>query len=657
MSNMNHHIRLLHEALLKGENSKYAMNFLFFGESIVEAWKRTDPLVTNDEKEKENKLARNLSIRKYLSQVVIPSASEAEKNLTPKPIKSQNKKEHELRLKLHRVLICLDVWEDPHLSREADANAEAGQNQNKRERQLIKDKGPIEIEDRRKIRVALFAYALILMQETNACIDAIQKYQKKNNFPVLENTLNTISTFENNITTTQKLIDFFKKHIILLESSMKSRDGFDPPNLNIHISEYLNTAKGFSSLPTKKKKSLKIIGIFIAVIIAIACGLSTGGAIYFLIIPSAYFVAIFTGILIFIVGFIANFRFYSQNIPNFLITLTKKGSVTELINREGKREQFSPLKKYLILPLAGFASLTVGVSGAALTFSPLVSFLGLTFLVSIWTPLPYIIAGIAVVAIFVALMVSTLTASIDLLKKPLPTWKELVQWAKDLKPIQILSYAILVIVSLAGLILYRIIAEWDLTKILKNIMPSTLASVISQVFAVVSFLAQALFYIMSLNKFCNIIKNFFSEKKCVSLIGNAVGNGALIYNSDLPVLLHPVSAVFGSFNSLIGNISEQDPNQSARALATTESIKMLVKIGIFAPTKEKSSVSSEVDPSFIEKLHLHREPLIKKTENDEYVSDAERIGLNFPRKHSNSLEILVTTHDETESARSRPRNT
>lgn len=640
MPTMNDNIQSLHKALCTGDYNQSIKHLRLLGRRIIQAWHTTPGA------EKTKLPANPAFIIKYLSQQVIASYSET--NL--KPIKPQN--ETELRLKLSRLYIFLMSWEDADLTREADPNTVAGQNQNLRERQFLKLKASIDKPDRHAIHAALLAETLMLAQQTSAAIDTIiatlQK-QKIKDLPELKNTLNTISEFENNITT-QDLIDFILKHIDQLNSHIKRRDVFDPEKLNINIrKEQENAAKAIFSFttPTKKKKALKVFGIFIAVIIALACGISTGGAIYALL-PALSTVAIFAGVFIFTVGFIANFRFFAQNIPNFLITLTKKGNLTELINREGKREQFSPLKKYILFPIAGLASLAVGSASAALTYVVVLKFAMMVSLAAIWPPLPVIIVGILALVIGVGLIVSTLTAIIDLLKKPLPTRQELASWIKNLTPTQILGFAImalLVAVALFGLVYYWIAAGADLAILIGkiSIISMQFANAISIVVSVVAFTAQIAFTVLAVNKLYNVISNFFSKKPAtdnneiparkeqpskswlgkiksiiawvyppLSLVSNAGGNALLVYDNTSPVL-SVAGAVACGFNSLTGNIPEQDPNQLRRALATEATVKTLEKLEAKAePKKVKSSASSEIEADFIENLHRHRESWGKK---------------------------------------------
>jgi hypothetical protein len=623
MPNMDNNIQILHHALCNGDYSQYIKHLRLLGRALIQAWE-TIPGAGSHTAEKA-KFTANLAFITYLNQDVINKEGAAEKTLNLKPIKPQNITE--LRLKLNRLRFFLMTWEDADLNREADENEEAGQNKNKRLRQFLKFKANLDKLDRHAISTAFFAETVMLLQQANACV-------QKNNISGANNHLVTTSVVVDNIKTTQALIDVVSQHI-------KQLNICDSENLKLNKrQEQKNAAKAIVSFttPTKKKKFLKVSGIFIAFIIALACGIATGGSIYALL-PALSVVAILAGTFIFTVGFIANFRFFAKSIPDFLINLVKKGSVTELINKKGEREQFSAMKKYLVLPLAGLASLTVGLSGAALSYSVILKFVMavLPVLAIIWPPLPIILVTILTGALCIGLMSSVLTAIIDALKKPLPTRQELTHWIKNITPTEIVAYlikALLIPVALFGLVYYRITASWDLAALIGT----QLAGTISLAVSIVAFITQIAFVVLAVDKLYDVIANVFSEKQAtdnttekavaqnpqnkgllskiksfiawiyppLSLVSNAAGNAFLVYDSS-PVSIAGAAAC--GLNSLAGNIPKQDPNQLRRTQATERIINALDEFEpekVAAAAVKESTMTQKEAEDFIAQLCHHR---------------------------------------------------
>lgn len=474
---------------------------------------------------------------------------------------------------LSHFLYFLEVWEESSLSREIGDK--------KRERQSIKSKGKIDKHDRRAIKKALLKLGPLFLEKADASsaeVDTIKFSSVEALIFAVTKEINALENSKPNSNLVEKSQEAIKREIGNIQHAISSFD-----------------------TPTKKKKTLKYLGIFIAWIASLAAGISTGGAVY-LLFPTLLIPAIVVGVFIFAVGYVANFRFFSQNLPNFLLSLVKKGGATEFINQEGKREQFSRIKKYLLLPLALLASLTVGISGAALTYTAILGFVSsvLPMLAVLWPPLPIVIVAILAFSVLVVLSVSTFNAIIEMLKKPLPSLGDLkqafsIEKIRQLGARQIFScimHALLIPVALFGLVYFRITAGVDL---------STLTGLVSAIVTgVAAFIAQIAFTVLSIDKLNKaLVRPFaasstqtdnlvarsqsrFSRIKSslswiyapVALVSNAVGNAALVYNGSP---LSTAGAVACGLNSLAGNIPEQDVNQIKRAEVTIAIVNKLLE--------------------------------------------------------------------------------
>jgi hypothetical protein len=558
----------------------------------------------------------------------------------PLPVENRFDEIKALKTKLSHLQLFLAVWDDADLSRE----------ENKQIRPQVKYKAKLDKDDRHAVKIALLALAFTLSEQTDEWILS-QEANKANASQVThEQRADIRVTSFKEITTTEALNDLISKcirELIRRESrftlktyidklskhdAIKYKDLIDElskkndrlkqldeirkkPALAQKIAKIAKAISSFDT-PTKKKKTLKYLGIFIAWIASLAAGISTGGAVY-LLFPTLVIPAITVGVFIFAVGYIANFRFFSQNLPNFLLSLAKKGGATEFINREGKREQLSRLKKYLLLPLALLASLTVGISGAALTYTAILSLVSsiLPMLAMLWPPLPIVLVGILAVSVLIVLSVSTFNAIIEMFKKPLPSLAALretfsIEKIRQLGARQIIAcimQALLIPVALFGLVYFRIIAGVDL---------STLTGLVSAVISgVAALIAQIAFTVLSINKLNKALmhpfasstqagnladtsrKGWFSRIKStlawiyapVCLISNAVGNAALVYNGSP---LSTAGAVACGLNSLAGNIPEQDMNQIKRVEATTAIVNKLYTLeqNLNDATEENSNI-------------------------------------------------------------------
>lgn len=456
---------------------------------------------------------------------------------------------------ISRLVLFLMVWKDnPNLSQESEpGQLSVSESDKKRLRQLIKYKGPVNKDDCYAINIALQAMVFILYQQ----------YEKK----FIE------------IKSKKELIDFIPNNKVLaLENCLQKAEKMG------------EAIKAFQT-PNKKKKLLKYFGIFLALIASLACGLSTGGAI-FLLFPSLPILGISLGAVIGLFGFTSNFGFFSQNFPNFMLSFLKKGGISEYIDTEGKRRQLSAIKKYLFIPLAVVASLTVGAGTVAITYTTVLALATklLPILALIWPPLPLIIVGILAAAVGITLTVAVLTATIESIKNFQVfsvSWKNVKEKIKALTKLQILGYVfkgLLVLVGLFGLAYFRYTSGLDLSTLIGPIAAG--------IMGVVAYIPQAFFTIFSIQKLIGLFspsitqqeetsihsKSRFSRIKSlfykiythIALVGNALGNAALVvFDSIKNITAWCIGgAIGGFFNSWSGNLSKPDIYRADRSQAT-----------------------------------------------------------------------------------------
>lgn len=591
------------------------------GLTIEKAWLKSS---LSDDIEKY-KFTSNSQFKKFLVAEIAKAHLPETANIKDIP-----KYVQQLKNQLSRLALVLIVWrDDPNFAHESGSVSEK-----KRLRQQIKFKASLDKDDRYAINIALQSIVFILCQQSNNFI----KHQEKTYIYAENHTLKESENIDefNKTINKEELIAFISAHIERLnkfESYRYLKVTNDELSLNEKQQEIEKIGKAISAFqtPNKKKKLLKYAGILLAFIAALACGLSTGGAIFlmgpsllmfsitlggsifvlghiswnfdfvkslacglsiglviFLLSPSLPLIGIIlTGLTSFF-GFTANFGFFSQNFPNFLLNLFKKGGLSEYIDAEGKRQQFSSNYKYVFTPLTVLFSLTVGAGATALTYITIISLFTklaalLPILAIIWPPLPLIIAGVLSIAVAIALTVAVMTASLDGLKKVAAlnlsfvalcryAYEKCKVWLKNLDTHQKVGLAIMLLllpVALAGLAYYRFTAGVDLSVFIGK------AGAI--VMGVVAFIAQVPFIYSSINKLKNAIIRPFSSttqqtKDSLStfyvsgLTLNATANGALVFHGSLGSAL---GAVACGLNSFSGNMSETDMNAENRNCQTS----------------------------------------------------------------------------------------
>ena len=483
-------------------------------------------------------------------------------------------------------------------SEESSDLSETEKNEKKRLHQQIKPKTLVDKNDRYPIHVALQALIFILCQQSNNTI----KFLEQEILPIhaKDYGLNDEDTEFQHLQTKQDLLIFIAEHIRSLNNfrsyyylSETISDGFTLNETQQEIEKIGEAISAFQT-PNKKKKLLKYFGILLAFIASLACGLSTGGAI-FLLFPSLPILGIGLGALIGFWGISANFYFFSQNFPDFLLSLLKKGGMSEYIDQEGKRRQLSAVKKYLFIPLAILASLTVGAGTVAITYVTVLALATqvLPILATLWPPLPLIIVGILSMAVGITLTVAVLTSTIEAIKDSQNfTWANVKTTLNNLSARQIWVYALkglLVLIGLFGLAYFRYTAGLDLSNLMGPLTGPLAAVIMAGITGVIAYIPQAFFTVFSIQKLVKVYspsiatqeatpaypRSLFSRIKSgvtsvytsISLIGNALGNAALVIVDSVSAL-SIVGAIGCFFNSWSGNLLEPDNNRQHRTQAT-----------------------------------------------------------------------------------------
>lgn len=509
----------------------------------------------------------------------------------------------DLQKKLSHLALFITVWRD-HVDN--DVTPQEGSELPATEsiidkkwlHQQIKFKSALDKDDRYAINIALQVMAFKLYQQSDP-LGKNQEWLEK-----FKESKNKQALIELIFTRIKEINDLSDK----------------PINLKVEqeeINKIGETIADFQT-PNVKKKLLKYFGISLAFIAAVACGLTTGGAIY-LLAPSflalAIFLGIFTalvawqfksgftgfvigllcglamgatiyslgllltpglallfsavclGVLTGLFGFAANFGFLSKNFPDFLIQSTQKGSINEYINKNGQRKQFSAVYKFLLSPLFAFASLTVGAGTAALTYITILKLLTtlLPFLAAICPPLPIIIAAVLAGAIGIALLVAVFTASLDSLKKIAAlelsfvalckyAYENCKQWLSNLGNLKRHEIVGLVILLILIPVSLAGLAYFRFTA---GVDLSEFIGVTGAiVMGIVAYIAQMAFTCLSINKFKNsIIKPSTSSNDMTALTSNAVGNAVLVYDGSSTSALGAIACFVNSF---CGNMSEAD---------------------------------------------------------------------------------------------------
>lgn len=722
----------LNRALESKDYNKILSNLRRMGRPIKQAWFKSLP--SNVSHEDKYKFTSNEKFKAFLAEKIYAlNIPEEHIQSVPEPI-------NYLKNQLAELAIFLMIWkekpsekiqsktqenvnftQEPEIEQLAISTANQGQHSqipeieqtalSAYEYQKNKFKGPVDKDDRHAINIALQAMAFILCRQSNNFV----KHQEETSTIYANDRAFTDEAIkqkiEDIVSNKQDFLSFILDHIKSLNDFENDRraeiEKNKVPSLienqpeKTESSEVQKIGNAISSFltPNKKKKFLKYAGILLAFIASLACGLTTGGAIYLLgpgllafaislgiltLLVGLTFNRSFTGIAIALVcglamggaifslglllapglgllvsaiclggltgffGFTANFGFFSKNFPDFLLSLVKKGGISEYIDIHDKRKQFSATYKYLLTPLIIFASLTVGAGTTALTYITISSLfvklaLLLPVLAIIWPPLPVIIAIVLAAAVGIALTVAVMTASLEALKKVAAlnlgfialcqhAGKNCIEWFKNLKNLkthEIVGLVILLLllpVGLAGLAYFRYFAGVDL-----SVFIGITGAIVT---GVVAYIAQMAFICLSINKLKNaIIRPSASANDFPALTVNAAGNGILVYDGSPVSLFGMIACIINSFS---GNMSETDMKRQQRRQATDAlASKITLLFNNHVESGEASAATSHSDSETLKLLRLKA--------NSVFVPNESRDDLPSPTHstHSEDGSMLV----------------
>jgi hypothetical protein len=342
---------------------------------------------------------------------------------------------------------------------------------------------------------------------------------------------------------------------------------------------FSEVAQLISSFTCWQSKFLYGTGIAIGLIAALACGLSTGAAIFVLLVgfslPLGFVMPL--SVLIFLAGTRANFQLFSQHIPQFFQDLYKQ---TNLL--------LSTRKKFLLLP-AGFLSLSVGIAAAAITYLEGMKLITLIcpILVTTCPHLTIGLLGILAGALLIGLTIVMLRTFMGVLQSQF-SWQEIKQDIKEkwqsLNWTKILVYTLKILVMAAaffGLVYLDFTGTATLAGLLGWVAADviTLAAIIGDLpFTLKTALALCNSLLTKNSSNPDVTKDtkYYLEKivEFFALIINALGNAALVFTDSC---VSRIASIACFMNSYASNRIQEEDNEfiNARENATNEYIKSI----------------------------------------------------------------------------------
>lgn len=380
-----------------------------------------------------------------------------------------------------------------------------------------------------------------------------------------------------------------KSLIIVIDYFLKYKKFNYPPKID---NVFLEAAKLISTFSFWSDKLLYGCGFSIGLIASLACGLSTGGAIFILLVGfslSLGFV-IPLSLLIFLAGTRANFQLFSQHIPQFFQDLCKKDNHLQL----------SRSKKFLLLP-AGFLSLSVGIAAAAITYLEGTKMIALICpaLAATCPHLTVALLGVLAAALLIGLTIVMLRTFTGVLKSQF-SWEDFKRniqekW-QNITVTQFFVYIFKVLVmavAFFGLIYLDFTGTATLAGLLGWVAADaiTIAAILGDLpFTLKTALAWCNSLFNERNSNFNLAKDtkYYLEQivEFLALIINAMGNAALVFTDSCVSRIASIAAFMNSYAS--NRIQENDSLLTqARVMATKKSLSSLN--GTFFETSFKAS--------------------------------------------------------------------
>ncbi|KAF5282938.1 hypothetical protein FQR65_LT14138 [Abscondita terminalis] len=491
-------------------------------------------------------------------------------------------------LDLFGLLCFIHVWSDFKETWEEDSNCSA-------ERQQMKFKKDINKSKRKLIHAGLFKSVYEILLQFNLEEEAAGEVEIEQLLKELEQYAERKKTLMN---VTEKFLKIKK---------------FKPSAENIE-KNFLTASKAISAFSLWPDKLFYGCSFGIGLIAALACGLSTGGAIFVLLagfsLPLGLVITL--SLLIFLAGTRANFQLFSQHIPQFFKELRKTGGMTEFIDQQGKRLQLSKNKKFLLLP-AGLVSVSVGAVAAAITYLEGTKMLALICPMLLSTCPHLIIALLSILAgaLLIGLTIVMLRTFVGVLQSQF-SWQKIKQnvgekW-QNLNFIKCLDYVVRVLVMAAAL--------FGLGYLYLTGTP-TLAGLLGWVAADIITLAAILgdlpFTLMTALAWYNsLFKNNANPHSAVpknisyyvykiigflALIINAFGNAALVFTDSCASRIASIAAFMNSYAS--NRIQEDDSLRTQARIMATEKSLFSLKATFFEPSAKTPQLEALNDEELL----------------------------------------------------------
>lgn len=489
---------------------------------------------------------------------------------------------------LFKLLCFVQAWADFEETWINDSGlSELEKGKQRQVRQLMKFKKDIEKPTRRFIHIALFEQVYFLLSRWKLTED--QEEEKK----FVDELLGKLVQSGTKASIIEAICDFLQ------------RKKFDADS-DIIEKSFQEAAAAILSFSPMTDKILYGLGVSIGVIAALSCGITTGAAIFVLLlsfsIPLGF--AIPLSLLIFLAGTKANFQLFSQHVSKFLQTLAKAGGITEFIDQQGNRVQLSASKKVLLVP-AALVSVSVGITTAAITILDGSKMIAVIFptLATICPSLPVILLGILTAALLVGLSIVMFRTFIEILQ-PQFLWRaqflNIIKKIRDLNWAKFLAYvlkAVFVSFALFGLFFLCVTG-----------VPTLVASLgwsVAYVISLAAFIGDVPFTIVTAAALCTSLFTKTSQDmgdnsstrkehylgqvvEFLALIINALGNAALVFADSLASRIASIACFINSYAN--NRIQEDDSNLiQARESATRQAVNSL--IGFFTTTQQREEVS------------------------------------------------------------------
>ncbi|HEY2566395.1 MAG TPA: hypothetical protein VGH95_01620 [Candidatus Aquirickettsiella sp.] len=484
-------------------------------------------------------------------------------------------------LNLFGLLCFIHVWSDFKEAWGDDPNCSAA-------RQQMKFKKDINKSKRKLIHAGLFKSVYEILLEFKLEAKAVEEVGIEQLLKELEQYAERKKTLMN---VTKKFLKIKK---------------FKPSAENIE-KNFLTASKAISAFSLWPDKLFYGCGFGIGLIAALACGLSTGGAIFVLLagfsLPLGLVISL--SLLIFLAGTRANFQLFSQHIPQFFKELRKTGGMTEFTDQQGKRLQLSKNKKFLLLP-AGFLSLSVGIAAAAITYLEGTKMIALICpaLAATCPHLTVALLGVLAATLLIGLTIVMLRIFTDVLKSQF-SWedfkKNIQEKWQNITVTQFFVYTFKVLVMAAALFG---LGYLDLTG--TPTLAGLLGWVAADAITLAAILGDLPFTLKTALAWCNSLfnernsnSNLTKDTKYylgqivefLALIINAVGNAALVFTDSCVSRIASIAAFMNSYAS--NRIQEDDSLLiQARVMATEKSLSSL-KATFFEPSFKDPQIPVE----------------------------------------------------------------